>query len=862
MQYEGYFKDIRGVQYTVEIKTPSLGNTFHELTLAGDPVVINVESKGLFSPIKAKSATIKIMTEPSFPGFFDLYTTNPQGVKVKIYEGRPNTYQNIIFKGYATPCQYGQDWTSIDVLNLECVDTLSSLKSIPYTAFGSGKQYLAIDVLISHVLSFMDTADGSWIRWDWPQVNYKGANSYTFNYTYQFLHNLKLSEANFFDDDDNHTPWNCYQVLEEICKYLGVTATSWGNHIVFIDYTYAAASAGNYGVYVFDLDLNRTQTSYSKSATWNAQDYKAGTATIETDDFYNIVNMSTNRYNLDELCPDILDHDGNHISITKERMFNGVMQVWTHTTESGWWIFGSTKKKRKYAYKTYCRIKPSTGWYHTWYRPSSFANINPTMFDSSIPAQVTGYYDSVDHALPASWNNTPENIYINTVGATFVHYAVCENIAAKPTKLDWNDVVMFQNTTATFSTGTMGMIRHQDLYDDTLYRPVLRYEGDEDICFSPKDGKSWIVLSCKLWYQQNATNGKDTLSPTNTTAHKQTMFPIEDVTDWEPYAGTLQIDPGHMAIWTRPMTHVLYGQGWSLLRVAVQVGNKYWNGSAWTTTQSTFYLKFTSEYEGDKYTYNGESVTTYDAFQYLKWLDCSSNTTYEDQVGKEGYCIPIERSDAICGKLKIFIYPPRQVPLENKILDSNNNLYAPTWPFAWYAISPIVFMKDFKVDYVYTADTEWYLNEEVKSDDVKYSNETNDNYVYEEDTTLKINSWQQKRPIAKSFPIVDFTQSGSLKKEYVKEIYDEFHIPDDPQKPVRVEQEYNLIQRHLRHYDEPRLIYNANRGGMEEPWSKIILGPSADLDDKLFVVDSQEFNVRNYNCRTKLIEFGDTTLPS
>lgn len=856
MRYEGYFRDISGKQYTVEIYTPSGGIYYHQITLAGEPVIINTESNGLFSPIKPKTATIKIMTEPSFPGFFDLYTTDPQGVKVKIYESGLSPV--VVFKGYATPMQYGQDWTSIDVLTLECVDCISSLKSIPYTMFNSayGKQYLPIDELICHVLGHMADDATDWVRWDWPIVNYKGANSYTWSYTYQFLHNIKLSEANFFDDDDEHTPWTFYQVLEEICRYFGVTATSYGNHVMFIDYLYAASSAGTYGTYVFDLDLNRTQTSYTKSVTWNIGNYAGGTASIETDDYYNVISMSTNRYNINELCPDLLDHDGNHISITKERWFNGVMQVWTHTTESGWWIFGSTKKKRKYAYKTYCRIKPSTGWYHTWYRPSSFANINPTMFDSSIPAEVRGYYDPVDHELAASWNNTPENIYINTVGATFVHYAVCENIAAKPTKLDWNDVIMFQNTTATFSTGMTGVIRYGDLFDDTLYRPVLRYEGDEEICFSPKDGKSWIVLSCKLWYQQNVVNGKDSLSPTNTDAHKQTMFPIEDVTDWEPYAGILQLDPGHISIWTRPMTDASYGNGWSLVRMAVQVGDKYWDGSAWTTTQSTFYLKFTSEYEGDKYTYNGESQTTYDAFQYLKWLDCASNTTYEDQVGKEGYCIPIERSDGVSGKIKIYIYPPRQIPLENRQPTTYNNI-----PFAWYAITPIVFMKDFKVDYVYTADTEWYLNEEVKSDDIKYNNSTNDDYVYDKDNTLKINSWQQKRPIAKSFPIVDFTQSGSLKKEYVKDIYDEYYISEDPQKPVRVEQEYNLIQRYLRHYDEPRLIYKANRQYPSKPWDKVELAPSADLDDKLFVVDEQEFDLRNRNCKVKLIEFGDITTP-
>lgn len=860
MLYKAYFKDIQNTYYNVEIRTPEYPNSQMEITLTGDPVTITQDEGDLFAPIKARSCTINILTDG---GLYDLYTCDPQGVSVKIYQ-RNNT-NNVLFWGYATPMNYGQDWTFKDTLTLECVDMVSSLKEIPYVQMGNVKSFIPADELISYCLSkFTPDSDdtiNTWMRWYWPQVGYIGLNQqdknganplYSFNNTADFLHSISFSEANFFDDDDEKTPWTFYQVLEEICRFFCVSLVPYKKGVMFIDYLYAGSTYGTYACWEFDLDLNRQSWDTTKNVTWQPSEYAAGTASIEMDDFYNVIAENTNRYNIEQVCTDVMDHKKWHVSITKEKNFGSGYQVWTHTIEH---FFTDDEITHKYAFKTFCYADVLSNWRHVYYRPSSFYNVNPTMFFAN-----NGYFDGDTYDLEMQnphalgFYNIPENKWINTIGATFLHYATMEDANNKPTKLDWTDVIMFQcahptmRTHGTLQNGT-GKFKYSDMFGLTgIERPVLYYEGDEEICLSPKEGKSWLVINCKLWYQQNKVDGKKTLKVTKTYAadkeNKQTMFPIEDVTDWEPYRGNYIHDmyadpPAYTAFW-RGTQDPNYGNGWQLLRVGVKVGDKYWNGTQWTTTQSTFYLNFTSEYK--------EKKTVYDAFQYLTWMNCVSNSDYEDKVGKEGYCIPINPSDAVKGTVEIYLYTPRMIPADG---------YNSSWgndEINWYALGPIIFMKDLKIDYVYTDTKEWYLNEDLENDDVKYKNDaTKDNYKYEKEETLKIQSWQKDRPIAKSYPIVDINNQSYVRHEYVQMIYDQFYR-------YPREQEYNIIDRKLRHYKEPRLIYNANRHGWVDPWDKITLADSSDINNTCkFVVQAQEFDVRNRNNRVKLIEWGDGT---
>lgn len=835
------FADIRGSKYRVDIyPTQIVGNGDVEINLDDDPVIISTESSGLFSPIKSQTCTVNIRTDG---GLFDLYTLDPQSVIVCIWNRDSGT---ILFRGYATPCQYGQDWTTIDTLSLECVEMISSLKSIPYTPIGYEKSYVEVDRLISALIARIEHPDQDTLyhqlRWYWPKWNFTRANNFTFQSTTDFLHAIKLNEANFFDDDDEKTPWSCYEVLEEICKFFNVSLVPWQGAYYFIDYHSIVNTTGlnaNANFWEYNLDMDVYGVSKAKSMTLSSYDYSSGTSEISMDDVYNKISVNANRYDIDDVAPDVYDED-NHESLTLKYSFGGNGITYTESHENFW---GDTIVDSSVTtYKTYCILKPETGWSHIYWDPR-----NMTQFYGEDPYSTNVFTYSVYH-------NLPENRYINTICAVMLHYAQLDNKnGAKPTKLDWNDVIMFNCLTDTIkpsSTNIQGLYKVQDIYDRVFEKPVLVYTSPDSLNYSPKDGTSWIVINNKLWYQQNKPDYHDTypsssgnveVKVTNyTNPQKQLMFPIEGCTTAQPYMARQYYYTNQSSSQQFSLPATLY-DGWELLQMKLQIGDKYWNGTEWTTTESTFYLKYSGEAKD-------VSSSNNRTFTYLSWMSIQNNTTYQQKVGTDGYAIPITANDCVCGKLVLTIYTPRMNPHGKWEYD-----YVADEEMLWFDRGPVVFMKDFSVDYVYTDESPWWLNQQNDKKDIKYTNDaTKDRYKYEKNEECKINSWQPAHPIAKSFPIINFQYNQDTVCEFLETIADSSWYDYDQA------QEYNIISRQLRHYSSPNKIFTCHRKSMLEPWKRVLLNDGLELDG-VYVVDKQEYSVRNRNSQVTLVEYGDAT---
>ena len=850
MQYVGYFKDIYMANFGVQITTQGTP-TQQEITLADNPVIIDVNSSGLFSPLKPKSCTINI---ESASGMFDLYATNPFDVKVVVWN---RDTSETLFSGYATPCQYNQSWTTIDTISLECVDTLSVLKQIPYRQIDSKmKKYQKLSWILGWCLVQGNEQDYKILI---PRYSLYGANNYQGADIQYIMENVYLNEANFFDDDDEQTPWTCYEVLEEVCKFLGMTMTpittneqtpKWA----LIDYVGVASTTGNFANYnvkemygnytIFNGNGQHTYTnsSLSKNMSFSKSDYSAGSPDLSIDDVYNVIEIETNRYDIDEIAEDMMDED-KHVSITKEKNFGGAQQVWTYYYGNWWAQIGigtGWQQIRKYLFHRWCRlayqITGKTLWKHYWYIPNE------------LSAPWGSYYSQT---LGSEYQNLPQNKYINCLGATFIHYCGLDNLATKPTKLDWNDAIMF----LTMNDKIRGTGANKDggflmpyIYD--FETKALEYDSDYEMNFSPYNGKSWIVFSGKLLYQQNHTYSGNELKIVNETNHTFVMDPLEDVANIEPYNFNIQTGgvPTYYTF-SRRSNHADFGKGFKLMKAKLQIGDKYWNGSAWTTSQSYFYLPFSSIYQEDDQDKEG--------FRAFEWMDMVSNTTYEDKVGANGYCIPIESTDDVCGQIHIELFNPTIIPHDTYNGQTYLAALLQTFPTLgtleqqWKDYSPVVFMKDFKIDYAYTDETEWYLAEEIKTDDLKYRNETNSTYELSTSDEVKINSWQEKRPISKSYPIVNVSGSGRQFLVSTKSPFDSGQ---------NKEQEYELIDKRYRHYQAPHKVYECNRKSLINPWMKVDLTAQSGLNSGAYVIDSQSFDVRNRNNRVKVIEFGDATI--
>lgn len=863
MQYVGYFKDIHMASFGVQIITQGTP-TQQEITLADNPVIIDVNSSGLFSPLKPKSCTINIESQT---GMFDLYTTNPFGVKVVVWN---RDTSEVLFEGYATPCQYNQSWTTIDTISLECVDTISLLKQIPYRQIDATcKRYRKLSWIIGRCLTLGGNQSYDVLL---PRYSMYGANEHQGADIQYVMENVYLNEANFFDDDDEQTPWTCYEVLEEVCKFLGMTmtqVTTPGNtqtpRWALIDYVGVANSTGNFanwnaklmsGDYTIFNAGSSTQHTYSnvslsKNMSFSANDYSGGSPDLSIDDVYNKIEVETNRYDIDEIATDMMDED-LHKSITKEKNFSGqsTPNVWTYYYGNWWAQIGigtGWQQIRKYLFNRWCRLynraqneMPDIRWIHHWWRPDDLSN------------SVSSYYSTSVYSN-SSYTSLPQNRYINCLGGTFIHWAALDNLANKPTKLDWNDAIMFlcaHERMRDYYNGSYtkyGTFNINHVYNYEV--KAFEYDSDYEMNFSPHAGKSWIVFNGKLWYQQNHTFSGNELKIVNSNNHQYMMTPLEDVANVEPY--NFQILTGAVPTFlsfSRSSSHADYGKGFKLMKVLLKIGDKYWSGTEWTNKTAYFYLPFSSIYQdNDKNDREG--------FRCFEWMDVVSNTDYEDKVGVNGYCIPVEPTDDVCGQVHIELYNPTFVPhdtyngqsyLEYLVSLNSNNI------INWEDLSPCVFMKDFKIDYAYTDETEWYLAEEPKTDDVKYSNDTNTTYQLVDTETVKINSWQDKRPISKSYPIVDL--SGSGQRQFLvttKNAWDS---------GANKEQEYEIINKLYRHYQVPHKVYECNRKTLLAPYMKVDMPSSSGLNGGVYVIDSQSFDVRNRNNRVKIIEFGDTQI--
>lgn len=891
MHYYANFKDINMTPFQVDIYTlKGKAGDSEELTLTETPVTINWTSDELFSPIKSQSCTINILTDTAM---LDLYTTDPQGIFVTVTKSPDTNNAIIVFQGYATPCQYSQNWTSLDVLSLECVELISSLKNINYTNInGLYSKYVAIDKLISYMLSrtLADSLDQMYhtMKWYWPYDNFKGLNGATFNSTREMIQYCGVAEANFYDDDEDETPWTCYEVLEEICKFFNVSLVPYNGKYYFVDYLYSAvpSHSGQASFWEYTLDLDVQQVSIQRDITITTGMETYGTMEISMEDVYNKINVNANRYDIDELTSDIYDKK-KHKSITQLYDFGGSGQVYTES-HVNFWGNTVTDAEETTTFKTYCVIDSGNGWKHRWWSPRTGNELFGT--EAGWSSDLNGYN--------GAWLNLPENKYINTIGATMLHYCTIDTKNTKPTSLDWNDVIMFNCLTAQVkpsSTNTVGKCTMGDFIPEfpTFEKPVLEYESEYDLNYSPKDGTSWLVINAALWYQQYRKKGQSNsngslkwnIEVTDPVAHEQIMWPIEDATGADPYIGFLTYTKNGSTNTITCGHSSASDYGHDLLRISIRIGDpdednmywycvennvyprkgrryKFWNGSQWVQkdTESqrdpSFLLRFTASGIDGKYDHT-DFNTSDDAFAYLKWMNIITNTTYQDQVGTQGYAIPITNTDSIMGKLKVTLYTPRQIP-RNQF--SGSTSWFDDEEVNWYERAPIVFMKDFAIDYVYTGASPWWLDGEHDKKDIKYTQYTQKAYTYEKEITSKINCWQDNNPIAKSFMVAAaFETDGTINLQSTQMVHYVRTVKDDTTPNLQQSQEENICMRQLRHYCEPRMRVKMNVRAPIAPWANITLSQASQLSDKTFVLDNQEFDVAGMNSTIHIVEFGDTT---
>lgn len=296
--YTAEFTSIKNVNYKIEINTEK-GSGTHTLMLSGEPFSTKMDSEGknIYSPLKTTSATVGIMTKSLES---NIYSGKAKGTSVKF----TNTSANKVeFVGYVTPCKYDQDWDEeLEEVEIECVDGIAVLKSLPYPVTGSLETFANI---IFNCLKQSGCFKKLYVT-DNVQLTVNGTDN--------IIEKLRVSQNNFFEEKqegqtNDDVAMSCYDVLIEVMQFLGYTMFAEGDEVFIIDYD--AIKRGNNKYFSYNLTgaTLGTYTTVTKAYSHQITGESIGESgtTVSLDKVYNKVTVKDDFYTYDSLFPNFGD---------------------------------------------------------------------------------------------------------------------------------------------------------------------------------------------------------------------------------------------------------------------------------------------------------------------------------------------------------------------------------------------------------------------------------------------------------------------------------------------------------------------------------------------------------------------------
>lgn len=800
MKYEGRFRTKADEVIQVIIITNYSTTEEKKLTFSNEsPVIISQSSDGIFSAIKSRSCTIKVVTKEVY---FDIYSGSSHGTSVAVNN---LTTSECLFFGYVTPCEYNQPYLYNNEIEIEAVDAISTLQDFKYTYLNGYESSVAISQIIKKLVATAGYTGCIYMQFDANKMN--AAKGYT---PTQFEY---INDAIFVDDD-------CYSVLEEICNFYGISCIPYGNDVFFVDYEVIANTIDSVLSYT-DLKT-MVSTSFYIYDTIARDDYAGDDQNLEIDEVYNKVSIKAD---VDEVEEDDLgvEPEDEANKSTYYEMFRQGAEI--------------AKKGQKWIISTrYFQFDKDTA---NWKTP-----INCNNNGSNLTQQFNYTFDSIDKAR----DNFPYNsgsIYNAIVGQCCLPSQQFGYEASKemPYSTSWNNYLSFftqgywihkyykdHNRASIFTD--MQQYWENDFYNSEFggRKPVLIYNSPYQVNYSPAEYSrtSYLCFTGNLFYQRKCSY--DDVNYNIWQVNEETndcdgfAFPITE-------SGCNSTDNAY----SRSKDDSSYNKGWNMLKLKLNIGDKYWNGSEWTTKESTFFIP-----------YHKENVVSDDeCLVWTGWNKPVTNVNYTYKVNKDAFVIPIKMEDYLYGQLNLEVYMPK-IPWDSQLYKDGDNLKVD-----YNKIPPVIFMKDFGLTLCTPSLYEqWYttFDGEDSDDDIIYSNTISGNNVTEmDDLDVKINTYNEQKPIAKSYIIQPMISNGSVVSGCNKYHTEGFYNSITKQ---RSRQEMNLVSKYYNHYSTPKKIYNCVVHNYKAPYKCI---QCTAIDGK-FVVDEQSYDLKADINELKLVE--------
>ena len=303
----GYFKaptEDGCTQFSIRF-IPTLGNhlPWREVELAGEnPVVVQYSSNSNpFVPVMYSRCSITAVANEYF---MDLYGPDIQHCQVVL---RNEDTQEFEWVGYLTNNLMNMPMDGcMETFTFEAIDCLSTLEYFDYAPLSGKKQIVTFQDILADMAS------------NCMLIQKLVVDSSMKNENGQVIHmdELQISEQNFFSSDTDE-PWNKKEVLEEICRFCGYTAFQWKDTIYLYDkqahadyewsaqtdsnlYFNAQISSGDFHTYINSGD-------YIRCCNVTEDNVRGTGADISLQTIYNKVTVKDSFYEIEDFVPDFFD---------------------------------------------------------------------------------------------------------------------------------------------------------------------------------------------------------------------------------------------------------------------------------------------------------------------------------------------------------------------------------------------------------------------------------------------------------------------------------------------------------------------------------------------------------------------------
>lgn len=788
MNYIGRFKDIRSCDtYAVYLIGDTASTAYTEVLLSGDqPFVARYDTnKTPFEPIRTSTATIRLVHNNYLE---DILSPVARSTQVKLVNETTNTIEWI---GYLTPKVYDASYVDeYETFELEAADCLSSLQYVPYTDDTAyTKNIVTIKSVIDKACDDCGLLDGYY----WDRSKKVGTKILLPDH-------LKISEQNWFYSDTDE-PWDELTIVEEICRYLGLTCIQWKTNLYFVDYQVMHDKDW------FTVTRYAKSTSYSQGSsshtetamTVTADSYLASNASISFEPVYNKCVVRANMYAIDNIIPDLFGDEYLTNRIDPDNFYANfeVTPIWSDETYTDWWSNGKIVGTYTYGYKP---IFP------TGLRENARIYDPERNGDKIVDDGDYRYFHRLyDHKY---W----ESCYYDLSGTTVT-----------PSASDLKS----SNCTRNYMGGTivdLGVVRNEYLSDYGQWMVPNKLDYTRYLClcckYDPKN--TWFAPSDHPVHTGPYTLFRAKPGAISPCVVADNAFLVIDyAATWERYVDRNYINPDWIAdqcgraAGARGTCRRLIGN----LYFKLKIGDKYWNGNSWQTGDSTFRVVVED--------------TSKEVDVWNTELNVLNNVSWDMFVNESGYKIPLS-GVTLTDNIEFEVLRPGW-----QFMYNTGNPHFTTF----YHYNAYCWLSKLSVKVVQTGDAEQ------EESDITYENDINDDAVNELNTiTVKLTTVSDKTKASYSTVIyAGGTSDVPLRAVNDTSLPDTFNVIE-ARKP-----EENIVLKYVMQYKDSTKKIKANLGLECTPFTKV---KAIDIYEPTqgYVVASQEIDYARGTQQITMIE--------